>query len=129
MMRLKVLVRIARFYHVITNCLVIDASGKESSLPEANTPPCLTDQRILILRKAFRTTFLHAIPHRVPLATMSEDRLDLLRQAVRNMLAALQMPDVDNTELYDLTLHIGHTGKLCNPPSLGMEVSLLETRQ
>lgn len=42
---------------------------------------------------------------------MSEDRLDLLRQAVRDILGALRMPDLDDTELHDLTLHIGHTGK------------------
>jgi hypothetical protein len=41
---------------------------------------------------------------------MAEERMDLLRQAVRSMLAALQMPEVDDTELHDLTLHIGHTG-------------------
>ena len=28
------------------------------------------------------------------------------------MLAALQVPEVDDTELHDLTLRIGHTGKL-----------------
>jgi hypothetical protein len=44
---------------------------------------------------------------------MSEERLDLLRQAVRNMLAALQMPDIDDdNELHDLTLHVGHTGRM-----------------
>jgi hypothetical protein len=43
---------------------------------------------------------------------MAEDRIDLLRQAVRSMLAALQMPDVDDNELHDLTLHIGYTGEL-----------------
>lgn len=43
---------------------------------------------------------------------MSEERLGLLRQAVRNMLAALQMPDIDDNELHDLTLHIGHTGRI-----------------
>ena len=37
--------------------------------------------------------------------------MDLLRQAVRNMLAALQMPDVDDDELHDLTACIGHTGE------------------
>jgi hypothetical protein len=42
---------------------------------------------------------------------MAEGRMDLLRQAVRNMLAALQMPDVDDDELHDLTARIGHTGK------------------
>ena len=43
--------------------------------------------------------------------TMAEGRMDLLRQAVRNMLVALQMPDVDDDELQDLTARIGHTGK------------------
>jgi len=43
---------------------------------------------------------------------MAEGRMDLLQQAVRNMLAALQMPDVDDDELHDLILRIGHTGKL-----------------
>lgn len=37
--------------------------------------------------------------------------MDLLRQAVRNMLVALQMPDVDEDELHDLTARIGHTGE------------------
>jgi hypothetical protein len=45
-------------------------------------------------------------------AVMAEERMDLLRQVVRNMLAALQMPEVDDTELHDLTLRIGHTGEL-----------------
>ncbi|CAM6001938.1 unnamed protein product [Sphagnum balticum] len=34
---------------------------------------------------------------------MAEGTIDLFRQAVRNMLAALQMPDVDDNELHDLT--------------------------
>jgi hypothetical protein len=45
-------------------------------------------------------------------AVMAEGRIDLLRQAVRSMLAALQVAAVDDTELHDLTLRIGHTGKL-----------------
>jgi hypothetical protein len=44
--------------------------------------------------------------------TMAQGRMDLLRQAVRNMLAALGMPDVGDNKLHDLILHIGHTGKL-----------------
>jgi hypothetical protein len=36
----------------------------------------------------------------------------LLRQAVRTMLATLEMADVNDNELYDSTLCIGHTGKL-----------------
>jgi hypothetical protein len=43
---------------------------------------------------------------------MVEGRMDLFQQLVRNMLAALQMPDVDDNELYDLTFCIGHIGKL-----------------
>ena len=44
---------------------------------------------------------------------MAKGTIDLFRQAVRNMLATLQMPDVDdNDELHDLTLRIGHAGKL-----------------
>jgi hypothetical protein len=44
---------------------------------------------------------------------VAEGTIDLFRQAVRNMLAALQMPDVnDDNELHDLTLRIGHAGKL-----------------
>jgi hypothetical protein len=43
---------------------------------------------------------------------MSNERMDLLRQAVRTMLATLEMADVDDDELHDLTLRIGHTGKL-----------------
>jgi hypothetical protein len=35
------------------------------------------------------------------------------------MLAALQMPDIDdNNELHDLTLRIGHAGKLWEPTEL-----------
>ena len=49
---------------------------------------------------------------------MAEGTIDLFRQAVRNMLAALQMPDVDNNELHDLTLRIGHAGKLWEPTKL-----------
>jgi hypothetical protein len=45
------------------------------------------------------------------LAMIAEGQMDLFRQAVRNMLAALQMPDVDDNELHDLTLRVGHTGK------------------
>ena len=44
--------------------------------------------------------------------TMAEGKMDLLRQAVRNVLAALRMPDVGDDELHDLILRIGHTGKL-----------------
>jgi hypothetical protein len=37
---------------------------------------------------------------------MAEGTIDLFRQAVRNMLAALQMPDVDdNNELQVTTSH------------------------
>jgi hypothetical protein len=43
---------------------------------------------------------------------MSEESMDLLRQAVRTMLATLKMADIDDNELHDLTLRIGHTGKL-----------------
>jgi hypothetical protein len=39
-------------------------------------------------------------------------RMHLLRQTVRYLLATMQMADVDDNELHDLTLHIGHTGKL-----------------
>jgi hypothetical protein len=49
------------------------------------------------------------------LATMAAGTIDLVRQAVRSMLAALQMPDVDEDELEDLTLRTGHTGKLREP--------------
>jgi hypothetical protein len=42
---------------------------------------------------------------------MAEGRMGLLRQAVRNMLVALQMPDVDDDELHDLTARIDHTDK------------------
>jgi hypothetical protein len=45
-------------------------------------------------------------------AAMAEGTMDLFRQAVRNILATLQMPDVDDNELHDLTLRIGHAGKL-----------------
>jgi hypothetical protein len=38
--------------------------------------------------------------------------MDLVREAVRNMLVALQMPDVGDDKLDDLTLHVGHTDKL-----------------
>jgi hypothetical protein len=44
-------------------------------------------------------------------AMMAEGRMDLLRQAVRSMLAALQIPDVEDDELHDLTVRIGHTGE------------------
>jgi hypothetical protein len=43
---------------------------------------------------------------------MAEGRMDSVRQAVRNMLATLRIPDVTADELDDLTLSIGHTGKL-----------------
>ena len=43
---------------------------------------------------------------------MSAVRMDLLRQAVLNMQDALQMPDIDDKELHDLTLQVGHTGRL-----------------
>lgn len=46
------------------------------------------------------------------LAMMGEGRIDLFRQAVRNMLATLRVPDISDDELHDLTLRIGHTGKL-----------------
>ena len=39
-------------------------------------------------------------------------RIDLLREIVRNILPALGMPDVDDVELDNLTLRIGHTGEL-----------------
>jgi len=52
------------------------------------------------------------------LATMAEGQMNLFRQAVRNMLAALRMPDVNENELHDLTLRIGHTGKLREPTEL-----------
>jgi len=42
---------------------------------------------------------------------MAEGTMDLFRQAVRNMLAALQMPVLDDNELHDLTLRISHAGK------------------
>ena len=42
---------------------------------------------------------------------MAEGRMGLLRQAVRNMLVALQMPDVDDNKLHGLTARISHTGK------------------
>jgi hypothetical protein len=38
--------------------------------------------------------------------------MDELHQAVRSVLAALGMADVGGDELNDLTLCIGHTGKL-----------------
>lgn len=41
--------------------------------------------------------------------TMAEGQIDLFRQAVRNMLAALRMLDVGDTKLHDLTLCFGHT--------------------
>jgi hypothetical protein len=44
--------------------------------------------------------------------TMAKGRMDLLRQAVRNMLAAFGMPNVGDNELHDLILRISHTGKL-----------------
>ena len=43
---------------------------------------------------------------------MFEERMDLLRQGVCTMLATLDMTDVDDNELHDLTLRISHTGKL-----------------
>lgn len=43
---------------------------------------------------------------------MSNEKMDLLRQAVRTMLATLEMAGVDDNELHDLTLCIGHTGML-----------------
>jgi hypothetical protein len=52
------------------------------------------------------------------LAKMAEETIDLFQQAVRNMLAALQMPDVDENELHDLTLRIGYAGKLGEPIEL-----------
>jgi len=46
---------------------------------------------------------------------MAEGTMDLFRQAVRNMLAALQMPVLDDNELHDLTLRISHAGKFWEP--------------
>jgi hypothetical protein len=46
---------------------------------------------------------------------MAAGTMDLVRQAVRSILAALQMPDVDKDELNDLTLRTSHTGKLREP--------------
>lgn len=43
---------------------------------------------------------------------MAEDWISLLQQAVRGVLAALKMPDVDDEELHDLAIHIGYTGEL-----------------
>jgi hypothetical protein len=37
------------------------------------------------------------------LEMIGKGKIDLFRQAVRNMLAALQIPDVDDNELHDLT--------------------------
>ena len=72
------------------------------------------DRSLRILCKTFPHSFPHAILARAFLPTMSEESLDLLQQAVRNILAALQMPDVDdNEQLHDLALHIGHIGKTC----------------
>jgi hypothetical protein len=42
---------------------------------------------------------------------MIEGQMDLFRQAVRNVLATLRIPDVGDDELHDLTLLIGHTGE------------------
>ena len=46
------------------------------------------------------------------LTMMAEGRIDLFRQAVRNMLTALRMPDVDENRLHDLTLRVSHTSRL-----------------
>lgn len=68
------------------------------------------------LIQAFSEAF-HPVCKAASLSVMvAEDMINLLRQAVRSMLAALQMPDVDDNELYDLTLHIGYTGKLESLP-------------
>jgi hypothetical protein len=40
--------------------------------------------------------------------------MDLLQQAVRNMLTALNMPDISDNELDDLILYVGHTGTVAN---------------
>lgn len=50
---------------------------------------------------------------------MAEGRMDLLRQAVRSILAALQMPDVNDDELHDLTARIGHTSEYQESARLG----------
>lgn len=49
--------------------------------------------------KIFPHCFLHVILDLGRPSEMSGERLYLFRQAVHNMLAVLQIPDVNNTEL------------------------------
>jgi hypothetical protein len=37
--------------------------------------------------------------------------MELLRQAVRSMLAALEMPDAESDAMDDLVLRVGHTSE------------------
>jgi hypothetical protein len=37
--------------------------------------------------------------------------MELLRRAVRSMLAALEMPDAEGDAIDDLVLRVGHTSK------------------
>jgi hypothetical protein len=42
---------------------------------------------------------------------MAKETTNLLWQAARTVLVTLQMADIDDNELHDLILRIGHTGK------------------
>jgi hypothetical protein len=43
---------------------------------------------------------------------MAETSMDAVRQAVRMIVAALHLHSVDEDEVHELALRIGHTGKL-----------------
>ena len=42
---------------------------------------------------------------------MADKRMELFRQAIRSMLAALEMPDAEGDAIEDLVLRVGHTSK------------------
>lgn len=88
---------VIKYCRMIGLCLEVATSLLESSLYST-------------LHGSSARSFLPVCTAASLLSVMAEERMDLLRQAVRSMLVALQMPEVDDTELHDLTLHIGHTG-------------------
>jgi hypothetical protein len=68
-------------YHGMTN---LYAQGRKVALTASAEDRSL---RIQDYAKRFRTAVPHATPARAVLPTMSEESLDLLQQAVRNILA------------------------------------------
>lgn len=42
---------------------------------------------------------------------MIDQKMELFRQAIRTMLAALEVPDAEDDEIEDLVLRVGYTSK------------------